>query len=115
VNYGVGKPKQCSSFGLVTFLLAQTCLPIPVGHGRGRKGATNQRLLSQLVPWQKGHPDPVPKAFGTGRDPCPARPAGGLSADRLLHIWPPRPSLGKEAYALFLAGAAHCALLTDNQ
>jgi|GEM_PF-2106432 len=40
----------------------------------------------------------------TGREP-------NASARRLA-----RPSLGKEASALFLlAGATHCALLTDNQ
>jgi len=61
-----------------------------------QKGATNQRLLSQLVGEQKGHPE----CF---RDPI------------LPPTYPARPSLGKEAYAFFLAGATHCALFADNQ
>jgi|GEM_PF-4276057 len=64
--------------------LSLFCLPKPVC--RGRK-VTKKGLSCKL----------------TGPNACPARPAGGLSADRLPRAYPTRLSLGKEV-TLFFTG-----------
>jgi len=69
----------------MAFVVINIPLPTACYFLLAQKGATNQRLLSQLVGEQKGHPE----CF---RDPI------------LPPTYPAHPSLGKEASALFCTG-----------